>query len=321
MTIPVDFPLEREAYVPSKTASGSLARSSEFHSSGPIIDFRCRPPTREVLAMFSTPVWREMGKWLSPQLSEIAIDEYVADLQSVGIWKGVFSGRDIARTFDYKLTSEHVASVCNEFPDFFIGVGGVDPNAGGAAVDEVKKAAALGLRGISIDPYFQKLPADHPLYYPVFTACIENGLFLMVTTGPAARISDVLIEHSHPSLIDRIARDLPELRIVVSHGGYPWPAEMVAIANKQPNVYFEWAAYETQPLSQIYVEGANSLVPDKVLFAGLSPFTPIRETLETYRTLGLTDDAWSRMSFTNPHRLLSEMGVFDHEIPTTVDDQ
>ena len=39
--------------------------------------------------------------------------------------------------------------------------------------------------------------------------------------------------------IDQVAIDFPELVIVCGHIGYPWTAEMIAVADKHPNVYID----------------------------------------------------------------------------------
>src|SRR2546425_183564 len=41
----------------------------------------------------------------------------------------------------------------------------------------------------------------------------------------------------HPSTIDTIAVDFPDLRLVAIHTGYPWEREMVSVAWKHPNVF------------------------------------------------------------------------------------
>ena len=43
--------------------------------------------------------------------------------------------------------------------------------------------------------------------------------------------------------LDDVALDFPDLTIVGGHIGYPWTAEMVALATKYLNVYIDTTAY------------------------------------------------------------------------------
>ncbi len=50
-----------------------------------------------------------------------------------------------------------------------------------------------------------------------------------------------------PRYIDFVARDFPELKIVISHGGYPWVNEAIIVAQRNRNVYIELSEYEFSP--------------------------------------------------------------------------
>src|SRR5947199_335236 len=76
----------------------------------------------------------------------------------------------------------------------------------------------------------------------------------------------------HPRHIDVVARDFPELKIVMSHAGYPWVLEAVLLAWKYPNVYLELAAHRPKYLAEpgtgwepLLRFGQNTIA-DKVLF-------------------------------------------------------
>jgi predicted TIM-barrel fold metal-dependent hydrolase len=47
----------------------------------------------------------------------------------------------------------------------------------------------------------------------------------------------------HPRHIDQIACEFPDLKILMSHAGYPWVLEACLVAWRHPNVYLELGAH------------------------------------------------------------------------------
>ena len=64
-----------------------------------------------------------------------------------------------------------------------------------------------------------------------------------------------------------MARDFPKLKIVVSHGCYPWVNEIIMVVQRNRNVYLELSEYEQSPFSEGYIQAANTMIGDKVIFA------------------------------------------------------
>src|SRR6266545_1903761 len=104
---------------------------------------------------------------------------------------------------------------------------------------QVARASELGLRGINIQPSFFGMPIDHAQLYPVYAKACELGLGVGVHTG-INYTSHLPIKHDHPLQLDQVACDFPDLMLVACHAGWPWTAEMVAVARKHPNVHLEF---------------------------------------------------------------------------------
>jgi uncharacterized protein len=133
---------------------------------------------------------------------------------------------------------------------------------------------------------------------------IELDIPVVLTSGWAYRMPGVIMDDAAPRHIDRVATDLPELKIVMSHGGYPWVREMIIVAYRHRNVYFEWSGMERRPWSHEYVEGVNDLVRDKALFASAFPFFTFDVALERYASLAFKPEVRPKVMGTNAARLL-----------------
>ncbi|MBL8930520.1 MAG: amidohydrolase [Kineosporiaceae bacterium] len=131
--------------------------------------------------------------------------------------------------------------VIAEHPDRLVGVGTVDlaPARPRRACAQVDAAAREGLLGICLEPAFFGLDIDDRLLYPVYARAEEQGLVVAVHTGiNYARTHP--IRHERPELLDQVAVDFPDLRLIAAHAGWPWATEFAAVARRHPTVYLEF---------------------------------------------------------------------------------
>ncbi|MDI6711007.1 MAG: amidohydrolase family protein [Thermoanaerobacterales bacterium] len=271
-----------------------------------IIDFRVRPSTPELVSVAENRVFKGMMQWLDFRTETEDLDTLAVALREEGITKAVVQGRDLETTYGWKVTNDHIAEIVNKHPDMFIGFAGADPWKGMAAVREIQRAVTeLGLAGVSVDPYMHQMYCNDARYYPIYAKCTELGVPVEITAGPGAFVPGAVIDHVAPRYVDFVARDFPELKIIVSHGGYPWVAEMITVALRNRNVYFEISAYETMPGSDLYVKAANDgLIDKKLLYASAHPFVNFRKCLRTWDNLPFKDEVRRRVMYENAAQLL-----------------
>ena len=274
----------------------------------PIIDFRFRPHTPEAVATINAkhPIYGAMFTLfkLPERLRGESLTDIVASLRALNVVKAVVTGRDAESTFGVPSGNDGVLELMEAFPDLFIGFAGLDPHKGMTALRELKQRAAQGMRGASIDPYMAKIPADHALFYPLYAACCELDIPMVVTTGAATLIPGVVMDDTHPRHLDRVATDFPELRLVLSHAGYPFVAETLMMVQRHPNVYLELSEYERMPFAEAYFTAANTFLGDRILFASAHPFNNVRDHIALYDTLPFSDAVRPLVMHDNAARLL-----------------
>lgn len=272
-----------------------------------IIDFRFRPNTPEVLSGIANNTAFK-GLCASIDFSKMkpqTLDEVVADLDRHNIVKAVITGRDCETTYASKANNGSVAEFVAKFPEKFIGYVGLDPHKGMRAVRELKQAVEQqGFKGASIDPYLAQIYVNDAKYYPLYAKCCELDVPLVITTGPATLVPNAVIDHVAPRYIDFVARDFPELKIIVSHGGYPWVNEMVIVAQRNENVYLELSEYEFFPMSEAYIHAVNTIIGDKVLYASAHPFVDFKEALANYDKIPFKPEVREKVMYKNAARLL-----------------
>lgn len=272
-----------------------------------IIDFRFRPNTPEtVTGIQNSKMFKGLCELIDfsktiPQ----SLKEVVADLNQHNVVTAVITGRDCETTYGAKSNNDSVIEFVSKYPDKFIGFVGLDPHKGMKAIEELKVSVnELGLRGAAVDPYLAQIYANDAKYYPIYSKCCELDVPIVFTTGPATLVPNAIIDHVAPRYIDIVARDFPELKIVISHGGYPWVNEAINVVERNRNVYIDLSEYEFSPMAEAYMQAANTMIPDKILYASAHPFVDFKLALEKYKKLPFTPEVYQKVMYDNAAKLL-----------------
>jgi hypothetical protein len=112
------------------------------------------------------------------------------------------------------------------------------------------------------------------------------------------------IRHAHPSAIDELAADFPNLTILAAHPGWPWVDEMTAVALHKGNVFWElsgWAPKYFPPQLKVDI---RSRLKDKVMFGSDYPSMPYERLFREWDELGYMDDIKERVFHRNAERVL-----------------
>jgi len=272
-----------------------------------VIDFRFRPNTQQTInGIQSSKMFKGLCESIDfSKMKPQTVEEVVADLDQHGVERAVITGRDCETTYGAKSNNDSVIEFVKKFPNKFFGFVGLDPHKGMNAVYELRAAVNdLGMRGAAVDPYLAQIYANDAKYYPIYAKCCELNVPIVFTTGPATLVPGAIIDHVAPRYIDFVARDFPDLKIIISHGGYPWVNEAIIVAQRNRNVYIEISEFESSPMSEAYVQAANTMISDKILYASAHPFVDFRQALETYDKLPFTPEVRRKVMHDNAAKLL-----------------
>lgn len=277
-----------------------------------IIDFRFRPHTPEIIngiknsSMFKATCEAIGFDKRVPQ----TLPEVVEGLKSRGVELAVVTGRDCESTYGFPANNPSVLEFVRTCPDLFAGFWGVDPHKGMDAVREIERAVhELGMRGIAADPYLAHLPAHEARYYPLYAKCVELNVPVFITTAPPPQVPGAVMDYSDPRHVDIVARDFPELTIIMSHGGYPFVNEAIFTCLRNANVFMDLSEYELAPMAEAYFAGIRSSIGDKVIFASAHPFVEQADAIAIYNNMDLDDDLRHKIMYANAR------GILDRCVP------
>jgi predicted TIM-barrel fold metal-dependent hydrolase len=277
-----------------------------------VVDFRVRLPTelrppeerpREYVARYDAVLGLEERR-------DLGLQALIKDMERAGVDHAVVHAEyELGDPVDE--LNEAVAKLVADDARRFSGYGTVslEPLNVMRAVRQVATVAELGLRGINLQPSFFGIPIDHPQLYPVYAKACELGLGVGLHTG-INYSSHRPIKNDHPLQLDQVACDFQGLTLIACHAGWPWAAEMVAVARKHPDVLLEFGGlapkYVGAPASgwETVYRFMNNLLAEQVLFGTDWPVFPMDRALAEWRGLDLKPAVLEGLLGGNARRLL-----------------
>ena len=210
-----------------------------------------------------------------------------------------------------RISNEEVAESCAAHPDTLIPFAGIDPFKGRAGVREARRLVAEhGVRGFKFHPSLQGFAPDDRMAYPLYDVIQELGvpaLFHTGQTGIGAGVrggGGIRLRHSNPMLVDDVAVDFPDLRIILAHPSFPWQDEALAVATHKPFVYIDLSGWSPKYFPPQLVRYANSLLQDKVLFGSDYPVITPDRWLADFAALDIKEAVRPKILKENAARLL-----------------
>jgi predicted TIM-barrel fold metal-dependent hydrolase len=210
-----------------------------------------------------------------------------------------------------RISNEEVAENCAEHADVLIPFASVDPWKGRAGAREVRGLVERhGVRGFKFHPSLQGFAPNDPMAYPLYEVMEELGvpaLFHTGQTGIGAGVpggGGIRLKYSDPMLVDDVAVDFPELRIVLAHPSFPWQDEALAVATHKPHVHIDLSGWSPKYFPPQLVRYADSLLQDKVLFGSDYPVITPDRWLADFEALDLKPAVRPKILKHNAARLL-----------------
>ncbi len=204
------------------------------------------------------------------------------------------------------MSDDRAVEALKRYPDRFAAIRPVDPNKGMEAVRMIQREFDEGLiKGVSFFPSGQQPPVaiNDKLAYPIYAKCIELDLPIFINVGvPGPRIPMMPQYVGH---LDEVCYDLPELKIVMRHGGEPWVDLAVKLLLKWPNLYYSTSAFAPKYWPEEIVKFANSRGSDKILYGGYFPMgLELERIFREMDAVPFKDEVWPKFLRDNAAKVL-----------------
>ena len=210
-----------------------------------------------------------------------------------------------------RVPNEEVVEAAAANSDIMLAFGSVDPHKGKMGLREVKRLIDdHKIGGFKFHPTCQGFYPNDRMAYPLYEVMEELGvpaLFHTGQTGIGAGLpggGGIRLKYSDPLLVDDVAVDFPELRIILAHPSFPWQDEALAVATHKPHVYIDLSGWSPKYFPPQLVRYANSLLKDKVLFGSDYPLISPDRWLADFAELEIKPEVRPKILKDNAVRLL-----------------
>ena len=220
----------------------------------------------------------------------VGIEDYLGKMDRSNIERSLLiavRAGDLRVRGSFEVPYEYVHEVCRQYPERFSGLAGVDPTRGMQGLRDLEVAVRdYGFVGAHWYPHWFAMPPDAARIYPYYAKCCELDIPIMMQVGQNLVYSRErrLPSVGRPILLDQVAIDFPELKLIGIHIGVPWTDEMIAMCWKHDNVYTAGDAYAPRYWPASYLHYANSYGRHKVMFGTdwpvIDPERSVKEVAE-----------------------------------------
>jgi len=204
--------------------------------------------------------------------------------------------------------NDYLIEAVAKYPDRLVGFAGVNPAWGTEAVQEARRCAEEGLRGIGeLHPDTQGYDlGDLDTMAPLMEVVREHCL--IVTTH-----SSELVGHeypgkgrTYPGVLWRFIRNFPDATIVCAHwgGGLPFYALMPEVADGLNHTYFDSAATTLLYDGRIFETVASVIGPERILMGSDYPLIRANKVIGQVESSALSRSAKDMILGGNATRLL-----------------
>ena len=218
---------------------------------------------------------RKAAPWQDPSADP---DDFDRAMQPVS--HAVILGFE-SRALGGKITHEQVAGFVSHKPDQRLGFAGIDPKAGDPLAS-LEQALDLGLAGVVVSPAAAGFHPTDTRAMALFEACQDKKIPVLFESG-VLLARETRMEFARPVLLDEVAREFPQLKLVLGSCGDPWVDEGVTLMAKHPNVYAEIAGLVSRPwqLFNALLTAHQLNTIDQVFFGSNYPHTTPEQAIKT----------------------------------------
>ncbi|MFQ5850409.1 MAG: amidohydrolase family protein [Candidatus Binatia bacterium] len=202
-----------------------------------------------------------------PPIMKFMAEDMIRSMDEAGVDRVVTFAIGVGEPSDYRETNQYIAGAMERYPERIVGFMRLNPADGARhALEVLEDGVKLGLKGIKIHPLIEKTPAnDREKVYPLMEAAQHYGLVVLFHCG--------LGENASPQRIGEVARDFPNLSIIMGHSGLvEGVRDAVEQAKKYNNVYMDSSGVGWLPF---FCESIIWAGTDRVMYGSDHPFNPM----------------------------------------------
>jgi predicted TIM-barrel fold metal-dependent hydrolase len=239
-----------------------------------------------------------------------SLEELAGDYEALDVLAVLLAWDAETATGRPRVPNDLVANASRDHPKAFIGLGSVDPLKGERAIAELDRISELGLKGVKLHPSLQAFAPDDERYWPLYERCEELGLLALFHTGTSGIGAGqpggqgIRLDYARPIRLDAVAASFPNLKVVAAHFGYPWHAELLAMALHKTNIYIDISGWAPRYIPAEVIRDMKGRLQNQFVFGSDYPFIQPQRCLDELATLEIPEAVLHKVLVANAKGLL-----------------
>ncbi|MDQ4001126.1 MAG: amidohydrolase family protein, partial [Actinomycetota bacterium] len=169
---------------------------------------------------------------------------------------------------------EDLLPIVEHNPERFRLMAALNPHYHYPLTDELERQMTLGAVGLKLHPVHGGFSPNDPALYPVYWLCQQRGLPVIFHCGTSV-FPGATNRYADPVLVEDVARDFPDLTIVLAHGGRGWWYDAAAFMTlMRENVWIEVSGLPPKKLPEYYSRYNFESLAQKMIFGTDWPGVP-----------------------------------------------
>ena len=192
-----------------------------------------------------------------------------------------------------RVSNYEVAEFAAKHDDICIPFASIDPHKGKLGAREARDLVEnCGVRGFKFHHIMQNLEPAAQVGYPIYEVINEYKLPAIFHTGHSGMGTGmrggggVRLKYGQPMLVDDVAVDFPDMKIILAHPSWPWVDESLSMALHKDNVFIDLSGWSPKYFQPQIIQYANTQLRKKMLFGSDFPLIKPDKWIEQFKEAG-----------------------------------
>lgn len=240
-----------------------------------------------------------------------SIPETIAHYRALNIGLVLFTVDMEPGTGIQRISNEEIAEAAADNADIAIAFASIDPHKGKRGAIEARRLIEeFGVKGFKFHPPLQNFDPGDRMAWPLYEVIDHYKLPAIFHTGHSGMGTGmpggggIRLKYGQPILVDDVAVDFPNIRIVLAHPSWPWTDEALSMALHKPNVFIDLSGWSPRYFPPQIVRYANGQLGHKFLFGSDFPLIPPEKWIKAFDEAGFRPELREPILKGNAMRLL-----------------
>ena len=196
-----------------------------------------------------------------------------------------------------RIPNEEIAEAAQKNPDVMIAFASIDPHKGRMGAMEARRLIEdYGVKGFKFHPPMQDFHPGDRMCWPLYEVIAEHKLISLFHTGHSGMGTGmkggggVRLKYGQPILVDDVAVDFPDMKIILAHPSWPWTDESLSMALHKENVFIDLSGWSPRYFPKQVIQYANTQLKRKMLFGSDYPLITPDKWMKDAEEVGFRED-------------------------------